>query len=90
MFPKSKTELAKSIVHMIVAAKAQSVVEDQMVQRTDYTEDDLVVQVTSFAAGHLIAMKTDPYTDRLVDYAISKFQAWRENAETQEDETQES
>lgn len=79
MFPKTKTDIAKAVVHMIVAAKAQSIVEDQIVERTELTEDSLAVTVASFTAGHLIAIKADPYTDRGVDYVIAKYKSWREN-----------
>jgi hypothetical protein len=73
--------VAKSYVHSFTA----SVVEEQIVERTDHEEDDFIVQTTSHIAGWFVSERLKPVTDRMVDKAADWIVA-RKNAKKTETE----
>jgi hypothetical protein len=77
--PTTKTEIAKKALQMIVAAKTASIVQDQVTERTELDEDNIVVGVGAWAVGHLVAAKARPITDRIVEDTVEAYQSWREN-----------
>lgn len=86
--PTTKTEIAKWAVQSVVAAKATKIVKNQIIERTDWNEDGIVVDVTSGAAGMLIASRLRPYTDKAVDAVITRVQSWRESRKQEKTEEQ--
>jgi hypothetical protein len=79
MFPVSKTDIAKMAVQMAVAMKSTQIVEQQVVQLTSLDPDGVTVKVGSTVAGHFVAYKLKPFSDKAVDIAISKIKSMKPN-----------
>lgn len=75
----TKTDIAKTVVSMIVARKATDLTGDVICNTTDIDPDSMTVEIGSYVVGATVAYKARPLTDKLVDTTIERYQSWRQN-----------
>lgn len=73
--PTTKLEAAKFAAHCTVAYVTGSKVQDLVAKHTDVDPNGIPVVVGSAVVGHVVATKTDPYTDDMCYRAFNWYAA---------------
>lgn len=63
--------IAKHAAHLTVSACTNYAITQIIKTNTDIDTDTIPVNVTTALAGEMVASKTDPYTDALVERAAA-------------------
>lgn len=67
MLPMTKLDIAKYVVSLAVALKTTEICETQVAQHTQLDPDGIPVKIGCTVAGQMVAYKTKPYTDVMVE-----------------------
>lgn len=87
--PVTKTQIAKYGAKMIVAGTVAQKTEDLIVEHTDVSEDNIIVDAGTTMFGLYVAGKLQPVTDAIVEYPINKIQSWMQNRQNSKNNTAE-
>jgi hypothetical protein len=79
MFPLTPTDIAKMAVSFALALKVQKVAEQQVGQLTSFDTESVTVKVGTTVAGHLLAWKLRPLTDKSVDIVVRRIKSLKPN-----------
>lgn len=83
--PRTKTDIAKIGLNMIVAGQVTGIVETQLEERTEVDTDNTFVHVGCVCTGYLVANKVRPQTDALVDKTAARYRSWKLNRKAKKD-----
>lgn len=61
------TTIAKMALRQIVALNIANLANNAVEEYTEYDPDSITVQIGCAVVGHVVAMKTQRYTDAIVD-----------------------
>lgn len=81
--------VAKFVVQAVIAGKVTEITEDAIVDRTQFEEDDMIVDIGSRVIGWYVASKARPYTDKAVDHVADFVAAKRDARKTKKDTPEE-
>lgn len=82
---KTKTDIAKMAVNMLVAGKATQLIENQLEAHTEIDTDHYGVHIGCVCAGHMVAARVRPQTDAAVDKAVARYQSWKLDRQAKKD-----
>ena len=71
MLPMTKLDIAKYVVSLAVALKTTEICETQVAQHTQLDPDGIPVKIGCAVAGQMVAYKSKPYTDVMVERAAN-------------------
>jgi hypothetical protein len=77
--PTTLPEIAKYGLQMVVAAKASTIIADQLIDHTDMDPDGIPVKAISGVGGYVVAGQLKPITDRIVDETVLRVNGLRES-----------
>lgn len=79
MFPLNPRTIAEMALQYAVALKATQIAERAVVQYSSIDPDSISVKVGTTVAGHLVAWKLRPQTDKIVGIVARRVNALKPN-----------
>lgn len=76
--PQTKTELAKWLTQLCVGGYTDKALRTTVANHTDLDPNSVPMKAGGFVAGMYVGHKARPYTDNLIDTAISRYQTWQQ------------